>query len=270
MMHTFRSRRLAALPLALGLSACASAGGVAGPALLPSGWAPPTGQRCELSDSPQRLPAASEVVDSAALVGELGGARAGYGLFTLRYDTLGMADTVRLSGGDLPEAVRDTWLRAVSTRVRPESPIPIQRVRGRPRGWSALLRIDGGSTPTLRVGRTEECPPALTNARDLARHAEQWFGGFLRQHPAYRRPITVHMRMRVDSTGRVVSAEPVRRSAAIGPVEDIARRVSAQARFHPALLNRQPVGVWVQLPLHFVPPAPNNQAGRSAPSAPLP
>ncbi|HEX2188499.1 MAG TPA: hypothetical protein VHG51_06345, partial [Longimicrobiaceae bacterium] len=90
-----RPRRLAALPLALaGLSACASGGAARGPVLLPSGWAPPAGQRCEIQDAPRQLPAVDQVVDSAALAGELRGAPAGtVGLFTIRYDTLGVADT---------------------------------------------------------------------------------------------------------------------------------------------------------------------------------
>jgi hypothetical protein len=109
MKHDPRSRPIAALPLALGLAACAL-GVAAGPSLLPAGWAPPQGQRCSRIDSPAQLPSVDQVVDSAGLAGELGGATAGsYGMFTVGFDTLGMADTVRLAGGDLPAATQTAW-----------------------------------------------------------------------------------------------------------------------------------------------------------------
>ena len=257
-------RRLAALPLVVGLSACAS-GASPGPVLLAPGWAPPQGQRCELSDTPRQLPSVDQVVDSAALAGELGGGGAGgYALFTLRYDTLGMADTVRHAGGDLPAATQTAWYQAVTRRLRERSPFPVQVRRGRPQSWSVLLRVDAGSPPAIRVGRTEECPPVFTNSYAVQAYVQQAFSQLIRTNPIQQRPSRVMMDFVVDSTGAVRGAK-VHTSTGAPAVEEIARQAIQQARFHPAVLNRRPVSVKVRMPINFtVAPPQNRPSGTSA------
>lgn len=261
-----RPRRLPALPLALfGLAACASGGAAPspGPSLLPSGWTPPPGQRCEVQREPRQLPSAAQLVDSAALVGELAPAPGGgHALFTIAYDSLGVADSVEHAGGDLPLELREGWRGAVEDRLRERSPIPAPVAQGRPRGWSVLLRVDAGNPPALRVGRSEECPPALTNSFAVTSYVQQAFADFVRANPVHRRPATVMVRMWVDHTGAVQSAE-VTRSSAITQIQEIARHAALRAQFQPAMVNRTPVGVWVTLPIQFVVPAETTRRSRS-------
>jgi TonB family protein len=257
MKHDPRSRPVAALPLVLGLAACAP-GVAAGPSLLPAGWAPPQGQRCEKVDAPRQLPSVDQVVDSAALAGELGGA-AGYGLFTVGFDTLGMADTVRLSGGDLPAATRAAWYDAVTRRVRERSPFPVPVRRGRPESWSVLLRVDGGSAPAFRLGRSEQCPPVLTNAFAIQTYAQQTFGRLIQNNPVQRRPARVVMEFVVDSTGAVRDAR-VYSSNGVPSVDEIARQALSQSQFKPALLNRVPVSSSNRMPFNFTLATPRSQS----------
>jgi TonB family protein len=268
MKHDPRSRPIAALPLVLGLAACAP-GVAAGPSLLPAGWAPPQGQRCEVGDAPRQLPSVDQVVDSAALAGELGGATGGsYGMFTVGFDTLGMADTVRLAGGDLPAATRAAWYDAVTRRMRERSPFPVPVRRGRPESWSVLLRVDGGSAPAFRLGRSEDCPPVLTNGFAVQNYAQQTFAQLIRNNPIQRRPARVVMEFVVDSTGVVRDAR-VYSSNGVPSVDEIARRAIAQSQFQPALLNRVPIPSSVRMPFDFtLSPSRTQSTGTSTRSRP--
>jgi TonB family protein len=252
-----RSRPIAALPLVLGLAACAP-GVAAGPSLLPTGWAPPQGQRCEVDDAPRQLPSVDQVVDSAALAGELGAA-GGHGLFTVGFDTLGMADTVRLAGGDLPAATQTAWYQAVTRRMRERSPFPVPVRRGRPQSWTVLLRVDAGSPPSFRLGRSEECPPILTNGFAVQNYAQQTFAQLIQNNPIQRRPARVVMEFVVDSTGAVGNAR-VYSSNGVPSVDEIARRAVSQGRFQPALLNRVPVSSSVRMPFDFTLGTPRRQS----------
>lgn len=263
--HRPNSRRsAAALPLVLGMAACAPAV-PAGPALLQPGWSPPPGQRCERSDAPRQLPSADQVVDSAALAGDLAGAPAGgYGLFTVGFDSLGMADTVRLSGGDLPSVARTAWYDAVTRRMRERSPYPVTGRRGRPLPWSVLLRLDAGASPTLRVGRSEHCPPVLTNGFAIQSHVQQAFSQLIRSSRIQQRPARVMMEFVVDSTGAVRGAR-VQSSNGTAEVEVIARQAIQLARFQPAILNRQAVPAVARMPIIFTVATPRSSSGRQPP-----
>lgn len=251
-----RSARIAALPLVLGLAACAP-GAAAGPQLLTPGWVPPPGQRCELSDSPRQLPSVDQVVDSAALARDLAGAPGGgSGLFTVRFDTLGMADTVRLAGGAVPAGTQAAWHGAVTRRMRERSPLPVPVRRGRPQSWSALLQVEGGASPRMRLGRSEECAPVLTNGFAVQGFAQQAFARQIRNNPMRQRPSQVMMDFVVDSTGAVRGAR-VHTSSGIPDMDEIARQAVEQGRFLPALLNRQAVGTKVRMPFAFTVNPPN-------------
>ena len=261
--HDPRSGRIAALPLVLGLAACAP-GVPAGPPLLPGGWTPPAGQRCELSDAPRQLPSVDQVVDSAALAGDLAGAPGGgYGLFTVGFDTLGMADTVRLSGGDLPDGARTAWYRAVTRRMRERSPFPAATGRrGRPQAWTVLLRVDAGALPAMLVGRSEDCAPVLVNASALQAHVQQQFAQLIWGNAMQQRPSRVMLEFVVDSTGMVRDAR-VETSTGLPEVEELALRAIRLARFQPVILNRQPISNVVKMPIIYrVDPPRAPSAGR--------
>lgn len=248
----------AALPLVLGMAACAPAV-PAGPSLLPAGWSPPQGQSCDVVDAPRQLPSVDQVVDSAALSSDLAGAPAGgYGLFTLGYDTLGMADTVRLAGGDLPATARTAWYDAVTRRMRERSPFPVTGRRGRPQPWSVLLRLDAGASPIMRVGRSQQCPPVLTNGFAVQSYVQQAFSQLVRSSRIQQRPARVMMEFVVDSTGAVRDAR-VQSSNGTAEVEVIARQAIQQARFQPAILNRQAVSTVARMPINFTVSTPRNQ-----------
>jgi TonB family protein len=262
--HDPRPALAAALPLVvLALAACAP-GVPAGPSLFPAGWTPQAGQRCELSDAPRQLPSVDQVVDSAALARDLAGAPAGgYGLFTVGFDTLGMADTVRLSGGDLADGARTAWYGAVTRRMRNRTPFPAATGRrGRPQGWAVLLRVDAGASPAMRVGRSEECAPVLVNATALQAHMQQQFARLNWGSTIQQRPSRVMLEFVVDSMGMVRDAR-VATSTGLPGVEELALQLIRLARFQPVIVNRQPIAVVVKMPIVYQADPPRTpSAGR--------
>jgi periplasmic protein TonB len=109
-----------------------------------------------------------------------------------------------------------------------------------------------GDPPTLRAVRSE--PPRLSNSREIARDLTRFTRTYARAKP---RPPSgtrvVVVRMRVDDAGipsRVFVPAPS------SEAELNAQAVSAgsRMRFTPAMLEGEPVAVWIQLPLTFTIP----------------
>jgi TonB family protein len=146
--------------------------------------------------------------------------------------------------------------------MRERSPYPVPVRSGRPRSWSVLLRVDAGSAPAFRLGRSEECPPFLTNGFAVQTSAQQKFVQLIRNNPIQQRPARVTMDFVVDSTGAVRGAR-VHASTGVPSVDEIARQAVRQGVFQPALLNRRPVSTSVRMPFNFTVGTPRNRATRT-------
>jgi hypothetical protein len=233
-----RTSTLLLLPL---VAACAAT--TAKPtALFESAWSPPAGQSCTESSRPESLPPVESVLDVTALRAHL--AEQGTGLppalFSVSFDSTGTVRSVRVveprGGGGEVDRLRE----AVERSVRP------QRAG---RGWGVLLRVEPGA-PSFRLGRFEECRPQLQNRREVARVLERGMSEAAKSRIARWPTRPVVMRLHIDTAGTVIAVQP-QTFTQIRSLDSLAINVSREMRFDPALLNREPVAVWIQMPVQF-------------------
>jgi hypothetical protein len=188
---------------------------------------------------PDGLPAVDELVDSAGLhtavvdLWQAHGSPPGSALYTLALtrDSTKAPVNIALIESGLPKAMRDSLTLLVWEYVRQ----PPQRT------LRARLRIEGGPAPRFRVGATETCRPAMRNRanlqRLLARAAE--FGVTSG---------TAYVWAFVDTLGRVENAN-IQRSSGSRSLDQYTLWLAYGMEFHPALMDRVRVPVWVALPV---------------------
>jgi hypothetical protein len=233
---TLRNAYPGALFLSMVLGACAS--GTAGYERLLR-WDPPSGQECAAVSAPDHLPPVSELVDSVAVVDVPGRV-----IFALAFDSVGDPGAPRVVESDLSADEAEAVARAVESAVRHQPPSP---------RFTVLLLLEPGS---VRVGRSEGCPPVLTNRVEIQREVSGRVGEYRQgsaRPPLPRRPVVVDVR--VDTTGIVVD----RRLHQISGNPDIDRivlEVAGGMTFHPARLNGRAVEVWSRVPVTLIPPPP--------------
>jgi hypothetical protein len=237
-------RRLPATALLALTAACASARGPAAPRAesLLSDQPPPAGRECTVAMSPETLPPADLLVDSAGLtrdVLELGRTREireGYALLSLAFDRNGWSSRRALIEHDLPVAVADSLQRLVFAHRREVEP-------GDP--WGARLRVRLGDDPRLEVGRQEICAPRLRNRSVLADPGgmdvrERQAGGSLWS--------VAWIRVLIGEHGEVVDARIEQNPAGMRGEGTILARLRVLS-FEPALIDGVPVPSWARVPI---------------------
>ncbi|CAN5262666.1 hypothetical protein BH23GEM4_BH23GEM4_11470 [soil metagenome] len=246
--------RLFVLPALLACAACASAGSTR-TSLLSANWTPPSGQRCEVDDTPVVLPTTDALVDSAAVANALPDAPSnGYAIVELRFDTLTAEAETRIVESDIGDAQLASVLRAVSSNLRRQRPL-----RDLPgdslEQWRAfvgtlLLRVGLDDGVSLDVGRSEECRPRLTNGPLLQGTISTLWGEVVRINPGLAQPRTTVLKMQLSPTGQVTAASVVKSSGDIR-ADNVALRVGTIAAFQPALINRKASAVEVTFPVRL-------------------
>jgi TonB family protein len=196
-----------------------------------SPWDPPRAQACGAFGGDFPL---SAIMDSAAAAAAAEPVIASDGglLLSVGIDTTGARSRFRAIETTLPAQEAD----ALASALEP-------LVRGRPgageSGRMLVERTEGRIR--LAVGPSESCRPAIADPRETKRALEDVY----RQH---RREGSAHVRLHVDTAG-LVDAGHIERGTG-DPVLDAAiLDAGRRARFHPALIDRQPVAVWVALDL---------------------
>lgn len=199
-----------------------------------SEWRAPRGQTCSVQSLDTDVHPFA-IVDTARLNAVAHSSAAeGSVLLSISTDTLGRTMEVRTIESTLPETV---------TRVLVDS---LQAAFvGNPAAKSliARLRVDlaAGQSARLRLGASQICGPVLRNGAQvrqiIARRAEGAGG-------------TAVLRMYVAEDGTVRRAE-VRTSSGSISVDRAAVEAAAHMRFLPALVNRMPVTMLTELPVHI-------------------
>jgi TonB family protein len=252
-LRTFAGMVRAAAILATGLlllGACA-ARSASSPFLHPG--SAPEGRQCFLDPAPAQLPSVTQLIDSArvrdflAREAELRGSivvTIGYDSLTAPGATLPVIDATNVSGGTVP-ALADS----LKIAVRETLPLPATASAGQTRwqGWSVLLRIDLGPPLTMRVGKTELCPPDLLNSDALGAKIGPLWHQLLRTRTDLPEQMTIDVTMVTDTAGTVQTAT-VGRSSGIADVDRLAQSVALHAQFLPALRNRKRIPVRVLIP----------------------
>ncbi|MBA4156945.1 MAG: hypothetical protein H0X65_05660 [Gemmatimonadetes bacterium] len=190
------------------LSACASAPQAstseARRAELLSAQASQPGRSCYVVDTPEELPAADVLVDSAALVRDLATLprteqdSAGYVLLSMGYDRFGANIRRAVIEHDVSTAAADSVQKLVFNHRRAVE-------EGEAQGdWGVRLRIDLDGSPHLQVGRQERCAPRPRDSA-LAMAMQTTHGTGTRYRGGVRES-TVWVRLFVSPQGTVTGA----------------------------------------------------------------
>lgn len=236
-MHLRTSLR-AAMPAALALlAACAGAAGGSGTPAAPGlsreavylSSRPAPRENCRQAPVPMRLPALSELADSAALTAAVAGYAAQY-RFDARRDTTYTLFSVAFARDGRVERVRGIeWWMPEGT-VDPLAAIVSRHLKPQPGGGSVRLRVRPDAQPVIRVGRSQVCRPGSAMSFHLV--APQ-LNPLLKPQP-------IQLRIRVSAEGRVVGAQVVRSSGD----EELDRWVRSNVeryQYSPGLVDGVPV-----------------------------
>ncbi|HET7274688.1 MAG TPA: TonB family protein [Longimicrobiaceae bacterium] len=194
-------------------------------------------------------PTVDLLVDSAALVeaiGEMQGESSGYAISSVSTDSTGAIDDIWIVEESLGDTSSSQILAAITDAARTQTP-----------GSSSttLLRIDLGDQIRLRTGRSEECRPAMTNREAFAQALTARVAELARTRnfvpgQTYTSLVWVY----VNAEGDVEQIR-LREGSRRAEFDRLAISFAPEWEFHPALMNRKPVAVWVAVPVSIrVPP----------------
>jgi TonB family protein len=200
-----------------------------------SAWEPPPGQSCAVGTDPAAL---TELMDSAALVAVVAGIGPPDGavLASLHIDS---------AGNGSGRVIEATWADPMADRVAAAIVGALSDTVPGPVRFRSRLRVGDGRVEELVVGPGEHCRPAAANPDQIRDQLNELYR-------VLGRTGSVNVWLHVDSTG-VVDEVQVRRSSGDAFLDQALARVASSAAFHPALLDRRPVAVWVALDLTLQP-----------------
>lgn len=202
---------------------------------------------CVLELEPERLPAASMMVDTAALTDDLlalsgtGEMVQGSVLLSLEFQPDGLNVRRDLIAHEVPLATADSVQKLVFAHVTDSEE--------REEPWGARLRVELGSDVLYRVEARQYCPP---EPRDP--DIESAIEGFIGTGPRYRRGVrerVVVMRLEIHPAGYVEDARIVRGAPSGGTLEEALRQFMSQYLFEPARLDGFPVSGYIDVPIRL-------------------
>ena len=212
---------------------------------------------CRVSGYPETLPAANDVVDSAAFTAaaaqawRAAGQPPGHVLLGLRFDRGGLNVRRDVIEHRVPQALADTLQKLAFAHRRRVQPADAE--------WSTRLRVDLGDAPGLRVGRTEVCAPRMRSgpgAWGSSLVGNAWGdgrGSFAQLAMSdMADPSTVWVRVALDANGNVTEAR-VERSMGRRMNDMRVMNYLRTITFVPAMEDGYPVAGQLSMPLRLGP-----------------
>ncbi len=158
-------------------------------------------------------------------------------------DSTGKLTRFRVVRASLPDSVATLLATALDGHLRP------LRRAGRPVGWHLRMRIVPGSADGfIRVALITSCRPRVRNRNAVSRRIDDALAGHPNVTKLPDRQRTVLVWVHVGRNGRILKAEVHKTSGRL-EVDRIALDAVSVALFDPALLDGEPVAVWVSLPI---------------------
>jgi TonB family protein len=156
---------------------------------------------CAISTAPGRLPALSQLADSAALVAavqEFGrrypvSSGVAFGLYSVGFNAEGAVERVKSIDYFLPQGKEPELEGLLRQHLRPQAA---------GKSWGIRLRVEPAGNPVVRVGRSEVCEPESSTRFSV--EAPSLEGG--------RRPTPLRLRVFVDAGGNVTDVQLLRGS----------------------------------------------------------
>ena len=177
----------------------------------------------------------AEFVDPGELSAAAAGLPAGRSIFSIGIDSTGALSRLHLVESTLPREHSARLLDALRSSLSPGV---------LPERWAARLQVETAAAgpPEVAVGAYEECPPVLENPQRLA--------ASLASLPRYQGRADVTMEAYVNTEGRVEDVRARNSSFGFAGERELLR-IAQQLRFLPARVDREPVAIWVKLPVRF-------------------
>lgn len=188
-------------------------------------WRPPPGQSCQAGGGDFALPT---VLDSARAVAAIAALAPADGalLLSVATDSAGAVTRFRRIDATVPEPDAAALERALQPLVR-----------GPDRRGRLLVETADGEAARIAVGPSQHCRPAYLNQDEVSR-------ALTRAYLDHGRTGSAEVWMFVDTAGAVEKSQINSGSGDL--LLDLAiLSASKLTRFRPALLDRQPVPVWV-------------------------
>lgn len=189
----------------------------------------------------------STYVDSAALHAAVAAAPQGpRSLYWVQFDSTGVLEEVRsldCSGG--ASEYRQTLAALLRTHAH-----PVHETR---KATGVTVWLTAGPSARVQVARrVREEHPALANADEVGNTMDRVAKRLLRQLPALRgRMAEVTVKFQIDEKG-VPAQSRILTQLGIPEIDDGIHDIVDAMRFRPAMVNRCPVPVLVELPIHLV------------------
>lgn len=191
-------------------------------ALLLSSAPAPVDRSCHIRRD--ELPPADRLVDSVAVSAAIGALEPSTALLSIRFDTLGAAEFVRIIEADGAQAERLAEVAERQLREQPESG-----------AWR--LKLASGPEPMVRVGYSEMCPPNLLNDDEVSRVL--WQSGI-------RDPGRTVVRFKVGPAGRALETRVPHHTGEPASIRAY-RELGEHLIFQPALIDGHPTTVWASI-----------------------
>jgi len=210
---------------------------------------PTEGGTCEVIASPDPLPAAGLLLDSAAVArsirdyaASLDPAPVGHALLSMFYDSAGLNYRREVIEHSVTDVVADSVERLVFDGVREVD------AEGADLPWYVRLRLDlEADRVSMQIGRSELCPPVPRDAR-LESQLHTVFAPGIRYRDGRRERLIV-VRVEVSTAGQVIGTEvvhgPILTTDQRRNIDDYVRRFS----FEPATIDGRSVPGFLDIPV---------------------
>lgn len=166
-------------------------------------------------------------------------------ILTVSYDSLGAVAAVTAPVAALiPQPSRDSLVAIVRAHARPIAP--------RPRGWQTHLLLSAGDSAKVEETALASTSAEVANRPGLVRALEYVAQDLVRDDPSLvGRTLAVRLRLVLTSDGAVES-HTMLISSGDTRIDEAAVRLVRRTPFRAAIIEGEPVGSIVVLPLRFV------------------
>ena len=166
-------------------------------------------------------------------------------VFVVAFDSAGRPQPVRPAvRRAMPDAYRESVAPLVQAALRPMAPFKD--------GWQAMLLVESGAAPAIREVVLPEWQPRVANMQALSAALYASAHRLVNTDDSLEgTELLVHVALRVDEDG-IAEPRGITRSSGNAAVDDAALGAVRIVRFHPGLLDGEPVAARVVLPIRFV------------------
>jgi hypothetical protein len=201
-------------------------------------WQAPFGQTCH-PEALETLPRFEMVFDTAGLLEAARSVEiAGSLLASFETDTLGLPLGLLLIESTLSHPDTEQLLESLFSTFRGSAAYGPGHTSGRIR-----LDLAPGTPPRARIGPRQLCDPVLLNRRQISAYLSDAAGA----NPNRRGRLMLWVFVETDGAVRSIQ---MREPSGYDYLDAVTVGIASRMVFHPALVDRTPLPVWIQIPFN--------------------